>query len=793
MRKCHPGKWALASMVAMSLLLPAKPDSAHAATVTTVTVSAGDSDVIQGTLNNPSSYMNQSGKKSDATSGSGYWSNLKSGETKYVRAWYKPMKYYNASTMTYDYDYQNAYMDQISQYAERIILNVDQCDPSMMGYNSSTMTPTDPAACKAVLKNGIKEYKKRYPQIEYIEAFNEPDKTWAPSSYESPAVPPVGTPSPALYFEWYKVFVQVINEINTELNPAIPLKVGGPVMYKLDYAYLDAFLDKAKASSTPIGFISYHQYKQRGSGQTDYPGPAAVENEKSVIRTKLTNRGLNANTPVFVTEYGVFPGPSGDPQGHSSNTEAQDQLTQAAAMATLGYYYTKGGMDMVMHWTIDHGDNPRKDMFVDGTDGVPTPYFNMLQMQRMLKKSQITSSTAAGGYNATTGLGVNSMATKDNTGIAVMLTNYQWTYVNDGQGTDYDVTLNMTNLPSALFANKKIRFERYLVDKNTSNYSNGGAASAKLTKVEDYIMSYPTGNSFSKSIYLGKNAMSLVVLTPVLRYEAESQPTAASTSDTASDITDTQAEGGSYSKLTANAIEDYVQYTLNVPATGTYAVKASFKKAPDRGKFQLSVDGANVGPWIDQYDSSYPYEEVYIGNKTFGETGNKVFRFTVKGKHASSSGYTGAFDYVELVPLSSVTHELENFAPQAGVPADQDPFYYIADTQASGGKYVKFGADGSTANDHIRFLLPVKTPGTYKVYVNGKFFANRGKYQLYVDGNAAGSVQDQYASTAGFQEVQVATVTFDTAGVKEFKFQVTGKHAASTGYELSIDAVRLQP
>jgi hypothetical protein len=41
--------------------------------------------------------------------------------------------------------------------------------------------------------------------------------------------------------------------------------------------------------------------------------------------------------------------------------------------------------------------------------------------------------------------------------------------------------------------------------------------------------------------------------------------------------------------------------------------------------------------------------------------------------------------------------------------------------------------------------------------------------------------------------VMIGTVTFDTAGMKEMKFNVTGKNAGSSGYETSLDYVKLQP
>jgi len=93
-----------------------------------------------------------------------------------------------------------------------------------------------------------------------------------------------------------------------------------------------------------------------------------------------------------------------------------------------------------------------------------------------------------------------------------------------------------------------------------------------------------------------------------------------------------------------------VSFTLNIAQAGTYDVKYGSKLYPPRGIGQLSVNGNNVGPAVDQYNPSTlgVFQEFDVGNVTFATPGNYVFTFTVTGKNASSSGYTLAFDYIKL-------------------------------------------------------------------------------------------------------------------------------------------------
>jgi hypothetical protein len=97
---------------------------------------------------------------------------------------------------------------------------------------------------------------------------------------------------------------------------------------------------------------------------------------------------------------------------------------------------------------------------------------------------------------------------------------------------------------------------------------------------------------------------------------------------------------------------NYIAFTLNVPQSGTYAVKYASKTFPSRGLGQLSIGGVNVGPVVDQYNANTNgvWKEFDVGNVTFSVAGNYQFVFTVTGKNSSSSGYTLAFDYIKLTP-----------------------------------------------------------------------------------------------------------------------------------------------
>jgi len=103
-----------------------------------------------------------------------------------------------------------------------------------------------------------------------------------------------------------------------------------------------------------------------------------------------------------------------------------------------------------------------------------------------------------------------------------------------------------------------------------------------------------------------------------------------------------------YNQGNFNAVNDYIRYSVVVPAPGTYNVKIRFAKNADLGKWQFYTAGVNVGVQQDAYSSAFTFVDVDLGNVTYSTSGTKVFKFTVTGKNSASSGYSTAIDYVML-------------------------------------------------------------------------------------------------------------------------------------------------
>ena len=119
-------------------------------------------------------------------------------------------------------------------------------------------------------------------------------------------------------------------------------------------------------------------------------------------------------------------------------------------------------------------------------------------------------------------------------------------------------------------------------------------------------------------------------------------------------INNSSASGGAENKLNSDGINDYVEYSLNLPDSGNYNIKVGTKTHSSRGIFKLNLPqaGANVGTVHDLYSSTVSYNEIDIGTYDFQSSGNKQFRFIVVGKNSNSSDYTLVFDYLKLVKVN---------------------------------------------------------------------------------------------------------------------------------------------
>jgi hypothetical protein len=128
-------------------------------------------------------------------------------------------------------------------------------------------------------------------------------------------------------------------------------------------------------------------------------------------------------------------------------------------------------------------------------------------------------------------------------------------------------------------------------------------------------------------------------------------------------------------QFSANAVNDYVTYTVPNLSAGTYHVYVGADAGANRGSFQLAAGPSggslvDIGSAQDTYSSTNMAQllpirltppttvslwtnllsEYDCGTLEVASTGNYDFKFTVEGKNPSSSGYALVLDYIKFAP-----------------------------------------------------------------------------------------------------------------------------------------------
>jgi hypothetical protein len=487
------------ALLGTSTIIP-QTSKANAASIPTNATISVDANISQGELYRSEKHFNISKhftygeqRKADVQ-----FMNDQGLHNKIFRTWVD-QDIYDLATDTYNFSNYDVYFSDTSQMADALLVNI----------KAEGVIPVlkSPEQVKPIVKNIIKHLKQNHPKIKYIEALNEPDDPQS-NRYK-------GLVTPDTVYSYYKAFSDAVYEVNAELNPEVPLQVGGPAIMRLDMDWIGKFLDGYKNDPSPkkkLDFISYHGYFV-GPNFTGFvkEDPSMVDNQRSQIDAALSSRGLSTDIPSFITETGIYPGPLSDVPNANGGVQP-DQLRQAAGLASLHYWYMNSSKNYAFQWELRHPDNARKDALVSRDrynvklSNIPsdkfTPYGNMMVMLSKMKATRISATSDS----IVKGKGVYSIASKDDTGVSLMVWNYQG---KDSQ--NYNTSIHLSQLP-AIFSGKHIRVKTYKIDATTNNYY-ANSDNSNLQLVEDKIVAH--NGSYSTTAYLDPNNLQLLVLEPI--------------------------------------------------------------------------------------------------------------------------------------------------------------------------------------------------------------------------------------------------------------------------------------
>lgn len=299
------------------------------------------------------------------------------------------------------------------------------------------------------IKSYLAPIKEEYPKVEYIEAYNE----FSPRKELADGLPE-GMDVNQAYYMGYKAVMRAVQQLNQEHCYARPLKIGGPAsawfQHVGPYEYVRNFIRLYGQDPDPekqIDFLSIHTYnydfsrlmrlRQEIEGWFD-------QYEMAPCRIIASEVGYKeAQAPVIKRGEAEPEGP--DPH-----------VRRASGSLADAFHCIEQGIPG-LHWVYPAKEE-RHSMLVPGALAL-TPRGNAILLAQQLKKNRVASTVDLDDA----GTGVYSVATYDESGIGILVFNYDY-LGNDPK----EVVVKLENMESIPF--RATRMSEQLIDAGHSNY-----------------------------------------------------------------------------------------------------------------------------------------------------------------------------------------------------------------------------------------------------------------------------------------------------------------------------------
>jgi hypothetical protein len=446
--------------------------------------------------------------------------------------------------------------------------------------------------------------------------WNEPDLQWNGSTTSSQGT----VRNTADYDQAWLNAYQEIKSLNSNAN------VQGPEISGFNLDYLESFLLFCKSNNALPNILSWHSLT---SG-----APENIEADAATIVAWMSANEITP-MPLAITEYAG--GGENDPIGYSPG-----QIT--TYIAKLERASVASGMKFGLNsdWNYSGGDSSFIATLGNQADASTGTY-------------------PTGGwwvYNAykdATGQAVSE--TSSNTAVVDCFAAYDvnmWRSVillgDPVGGSSSNVTLTLKNLndSSSLMNNGTTHLRVETLTPTSDLYEPTVALEG------DYVTS---GNALTVTLptLASQNAYRILVNSaiasaPTTYYEAHLLPETNTAGVQYTTYAETGSRDGTAASLNATAVGDEITYTIDVATAGVYDLRAGLKSGNSHAMLQLYVNGFAVGGPKDEYSSGMVFYNDDYGNVSL-PAGNSTLEFVAVNKNPSSSDYTMAFDYFELITL----------------------------------------------------------------------------------------------------------------------------------------------
>ena len=590
--------------------------------------------------------------------------------------------------------------------------------------------------------------------------YNEPDKKIGATATSGT---PCGTPSTtpimpmASNSDWYNVWDEAYNAIRSALPSA---QITGPSYSTYNQAAIEAFIDHCASANTMPDIINWH-----------FGTISSYSTEANTIRAYAAGKGYTVS--IMIGEAIA--------SGTDLNLDPGEAVTlfanaERANIRTLHASWTATPVAGIQQAFFPH------------LDGLLTPdtllprgawwsYESYGEMSGVTLTADLTSSPDLDG--------LASLDVSAHRAIALVGTTNKSSYTSGAGKVKFTDVVSTTGLVDGN-GYVHVKVERIPLTENELTVpqlesegdfkpSSGGSLEVPFTvstsrESAKVTLSLPTVPSPSR---------------PSNLIEGETLPVTVSSGRSVTNLSDSGASAGLFSKAALTTVGDWVQYTFTAPAAATYQINIGYKADPSRGILAASVDSTALGASLDQSTSYAGYPDVGLGSLALS-AGTHTLTLTVQGKSSTSTGYTAALDYLRLTPLTPI--EAESLTPTL---SPGDTYSTNSDSAASGGKLSIYNLNA--IGDYVDLSINVPEPGLYEVLSTLKTFTSRGIYQLSIDGVPLGAPVDGYSSRAAYATFSQGITTIATAGMHDFRMTVVGQNPSSTGETIGLDCLTLTP
>jgi hypothetical protein len=259
-----------------------------------------------------------------------------------------------------------------------------------------------------------------------------------------------------------------------------------------------------------------------------------------------------------------------------------------------------------------------------------------------------------------------------------------------------------------------------------------------------------------------------------------------------------------FSNSIAIKFDNYNNSGEGTDSTGLYLNGAApTVPSVDMTSSGLNLQSSHVMNVTMKYDGTWL--ALTITDASTGQTFTDQFQVNIPTVVGGSTAYVG---FAAGTGGEVSTQKILNWTFTPGTPTMKDASQFVAanlmsSSKSSGPSYqvvawTQFVTGNGTClyatkpGDNVTINVAVPAAGTYDVRLSTKKHSQRGIGQFSIDGVNVGAPIDQYAAVDVWYETDLGTVTL-TAGSHVLKLAVTGENAASSGYYLAIDTIKLLP